>query len=199
MGPSVPNFTLIGDGGGHSSLRNSNICQSCAVLATFSPFSNNSRIYWSRWNMVRNQRLSIYSRRPFFLQSENGYGHGSPQTLQILSKCRAFGWFSPVRRQKKNQYGRHSASTVSLLYCAKVGPGRRRGHTNPWISQFGECCGIPVGSSFPRGMRITGPGKIWHVSCGREFTPACNVGPLSATMGQYSMLPVFQRLERRCL
>ena len=101
MGPSVPNFTLIGDGGGHSSLRNSNICQSCAVLATFSPFSNNSRIYWSRWNMVRNQRLSIYSRRPFFLQSENGYGHGSPQTLQILSKCRAFGWFSPVRRQKK--------------------------------------------------------------------------------------------------
>jgi len=39
---------------------------------------------------------------------------------------------------------------------------------------------------------------MWHVSCGREFTPACSVGPLSVTMGQYSMLPVLQRLGVAC-
>ena len=91
----MPNFTLIGDGGGHSSLRNLNICQSCAVLATFSPFSNSSRMYWSRWNMVRNQRLSIYSRRPFFLTI------GERLWARVPSNITNFVWFSPVRRQKK--------------------------------------------------------------------------------------------------
>jgi len=123
MGPSVPNFTLIGDGGGHSSPRNSNICQSCAVLATFSPFSKSSRIYWSRWNMVRNQRLSIYSRRPNFSYNRRTVKGTGP--LKHYKFCQNVGLLAgfPLSGDRKNQYGRNSASTVSLLYWTLVVDG----------------------------------------------------------------------------
>jgi len=102
MGPSVPNFTLIGDGGGHSSPRNSNMCQSCAVLATFSPFSKSSRIYWSRWNMVRNQRLSIYSRRPNFSYNRRTVKGTGP--LKHYKFCQNVGLLAgfPLRQKKTN-------------------------------------------------------------------------------------------------
>jgi len=84
-------------------------------------------------------------------------------------KMSGFWLVFPCQATEKKQYGRNSASTVSLLYWTLVADG---GTQTPEFQSLVNVAVFRWDHRFPRGVRITGRGKMWYVSCGREFTPA---------------------------